>query len=159
MLYYYLIINRLLLLLLTDTLIRHTLALGINCRGSLICETMGHRGSVSQLEGIMAVGLDKSCTYPNGQHIACAAIGHGSKGVCAFLQGTAAGLKGDQILLLIADLAAHNCDSCGSVPIGYPESNDPSDGILTVNYVVNTANPCPNGICFTCSPRKDVVTA
>ena len=167
--YSYLILHRLLLLLLAETFIRHTLALGIsfrddnplgiNCRGSIICTTMGHRGYVYHLEDIMRVGFDTSCVYPNGQHIACVSTGHRSKGVCAFLQGTAAGFKGDDVLYLIAYLAAHNCDNCGSIPIGYPKSNDPGAGILTVNYVDSTANPCPDGICFSCNSQKNVIMA
>lgn len=107
----------------------------------------------------MRDGLDLSCIYPNGQHIACASTGSGTRGVCAFLQGTAAGLKGDEVLILIAYLASHDCDNCGSVPIGYPESNDPSAGILTVNFVHTTDNPCPGGICFKCNAQQNVITA
>ena len=33
---------------------------------------------------------------------------------------------------------------CGSVPVGFPSSNDPSQGILTINYVrhTNCAGDC-----------------
>ena len=152
-------LHRLLLLLFTETLVRLTLALGINCRGSLICATMSRRGLVNRLEEMMRTGLDLSCIYPNGQHIACASTGSGTKGVCAFLQGTAAGLRGDDVLSLTTYLASHNCDNCGSVPIGYPKSNDPSAGILTVNFVQSTDNPCPFGICFKCNAQQNVITA
>ena len=155
------VIYHILLLLVTEGLIRHTLALGINCRGSIICDTMGPKGSVNRLFDIMKAGLDTSCVYPNGQHIACVSTGRGSKGVCAFLQGTAAGagLTGDSVLVLMAYLSLHDCNNCGSIPIGYPKSNDPVAGILTVNYVESTASPCPNGICFSCKPQKNVITA
>lgn len=162
--YFQLILHRLLLLLVTEAIVHPTLALGsnalgINCRGSIICETMGHRQYVYRLANVMRSGLDRSCVYPNGQHLACVPVGQASKGVCAFLQGTSGGLKGDDVLFLLSYLVLHQCDNCGSVPIGYPKSNDPTAGILTVNYVVNTANPCPNGICYTCEPPKNVITA
>lgn len=159
--YFQLILHRLLLIIVTEALIHATLALalGINCRGSIICGTMGHRDYVHRLQDIMRNGLDRSCMYPNGQHIACVSVGHGSKGVCAFLQGTSGGLQGENVIVLITYLASHQCDNCGSVPIGYPKSNDPVAGILTVNFVDDTANPCPNGVCFTCKPQKNVITA
>lgn len=41
---------------------------------------------------------------------------------------------------LILALIDHGCKICGSVPIHYADqnSNDPSSGILTFNYVKNT---------------------
>ena len=32
-------------------------------------------------------------------------------------------------------LLGHGCDACGSVPLGYPETNDVSMGELTSNFV------------------------
>lgn len=45
---------------------------------------------------------------------------------CAITQG--------RIYDLLLDLINHGCKGCGSVPIDFP-NNDPSNGILTINYV------------------------
>uniref|UniRef100_A0A914YB76 Killer toxin Kp4 domain-containing protein n=1 Tax=Panagrolaimus superbus TaxID=310955 RepID=A0A914YB76_9BILA len=67
-------------------------------------------------------------------------------GYCLFLQKTQNGINGDRIKQLVALLMEHGCKGCGSVPINYPGSNDPKNGILTSNYVSNKDNPC-NGLC------------
>ena len=36
---------------------------------------------------------------------------------------------------LMDDLLKHQCSNCGSVPVDYPGSNSPNNGILTFNYV------------------------
>ena len=141
----------LLLLLPMASLSRPTIALGINCRGSWICGSLDNRRYVSPSEALSA----RASTNPASTRTTntwCGSIGKNSEGVCAFLQGTSAGLKGSEIVPLIAYLAAHDCENCGSVPIGHPQSDDPSDGILTVNIVDDTDNPRPDGICFTCNP-------
>jgi hypothetical protein len=124
--------------------------LGINCRGSAACK---RNGALSDLSGfIQNIQLDR--IYNNGEHIACRGQNNGilgiidpNGGVCAFLQFTAGGISGNQIKSLTASLVEHGYNACGSVPINFPDSNDPSDGILTFNFVANTDNPCPNGLC------------
>jgi hypothetical protein len=94
-------------------------------------------------------GIDMGKTYQNGDHIVCAKEG----GECAFLQGTASGVPGSKIKDLIAELKGHNCKDCGSVPIVFPDSNDPSSGILTVNFVSDIgACTADDGICDASRP-------
>ncbi len=125
-------------------------ALGINCRGSFFCgDPRGAGQVVSRLQGYIN-DIQNGRVYTNGEHIAC--VGRGSlaspnAGFCAFLQGTNRGVNGAAIRSLIGFIAGHNCKICGSVPIDFPGSNDPKDGILTVNYVTSTENPCPDGLC------------
>lgn len=45
---------------------------------------------------------------------------------------------------LLLDLINHGCRVCGSVPVDFP-NNDPSNGILTINYVKDIAG-C-KGVC------------
>ena len=69
--------------------------------------------------------------------------------MCVFLQfmPNNPGIEGRRIKYLLDALAGHGCKGCGSVPVAWP-SNDPDrEGILTVNYVGNTDNPCPTGLC------------
>jgi hypothetical protein len=78
----------------------------------------------------------------------------GNAGECAFLQGTASGVSGTQIYALIQQLQGHNCKDCGSVPIGFPQSNDPSSGILTVNFVADIgACESDDGVCDASRPQ------
>ncbi|KAI1088038.1 hypothetical protein F5B19DRAFT_30263 [Rostrohypoxylon terebratum] len=60
-------------------------------------------------------------------------------GICLFPQYMASGatLTLAQIRPLMDALLEHRCSTCGSVPIHFVDegSNDPSDGILTFNYV------------------------
>jgi hypothetical protein len=115
--------------------------LGINCRGSGFCSG----DSVAfQLYQYINNAQDNRF-YPNGIHIACTKSGSG--GICAFLQGTKSGLNGAQIKPLASEIVKHGCKVCGSVPITFPGSNDPKNGILTFNYVKNTDNPCRPGLC------------
>lgn len=63
----------------------------------------------------------------------------GEGGICLFPQYMAHGamLSLGQIRPLLDALLEHGCTTCGSVPIHFVDenSNDPSDGILTFNYV------------------------
>ena len=62
-----------------------------------------------------------------------------------FAQGTKGYLSGYQVHLLLKSLWAHGCTKCGSIPIGWPENNDPRvDGQLTINYV---KEPNCSGVC------------
>jgi hypothetical protein len=99
--------------------------------------------------------LDPNHQFGNGDHIACAytTVNEGEKsewGECAFLQNMKEGttLPGSKIQELLPYLVDHGCKSCGSVPIDFPGSNDPANGILTVNYVSNRGG-CEN----VCVPR------
>lgn len=73
-------------------------------------------------------------------------------GICVFLQGTASGVQGSQIQALFKEIRNHGCKGCGSVPIVFPGSNDPKDGILTVNYVADRGG-C-DGICDGAKPTQ-----
>jgi hypothetical protein len=115
--------------------------LGINCRGSGFCS--GNSVAFQLYQYIN--GAPDNRQYNNGFHIACTKSGKG--GICAFLQGTKGGQNGAQVKALASEIVKHGCNVCGSVPITFPKSNDPKDGILTFNYVKNTDNPCPPGLC------------
>jgi hypothetical protein len=124
---------------------------GINCNGS----HFGEKGPLSTLIDIIN-DIDPNRVYSAPQHIACipgsrnSVLGwYNGGGFCAFLQSTKYSINGGQIKNLMKDLADHGCKGCGSVPIDFdwPTSNSPANGILTVNYVVDTASPCPNGLC------------
>jgi hypothetical protein len=71
--------------------------------------------------------------------------------MCAFLQDTKSGVVGSQIQALLQELQNHGCKGCGSVPIDFTSgSNDPANGILTVNYVGDRRG-C-DGICDVAKP-------
>lgn len=117
-------------------------ALGINCRGSLYCET-GTMTTISDY--VNKIHGDR--LYTNGQHIACVRY-LGGDGTCVFIQGSDHQVSGGVIKDLIKGLVNHGCRGCGSNPLynyGASPSNDPQWGILTVNYVVN-AGLC-SGVC------------
>jgi hypothetical protein len=125
-------------------------ALGINCRGSSFCNK---NNAPSQLQSFISkIQCDRM--YNNNEHIACISgpnFVDGNGGVCAFLQGVPGPVSGASIQLLIDAIVDHGCSGCGSTPVTFPQqlggSNDPSAGILTVNFVKNTDNPCPTGLC------------
>jgi Kp4 len=122
---------------------------GINNRGSTNCAN----GSMEQIQKFINTIPDTQ-VYKDGEHIACSSI-HGGLGggTCAFLQGTKTGATGYELKILINALAAHeNTKGCGSVPVTFPSefggvNRLSTEGMLTVNYVVSTANPCPPGVC------------
>ncbi|KAF3917684.1 hypothetical protein AA313_de0209103 [Arthrobotrys entomopaga] len=114
-------------------------ALGINCRGSPAS------AGGCRLNDIIAAAtrLDPNRQYNNGDHIACCQTIAGN-GLCAFFQGISGSKAGSSVLPLLHSLQDHHCQVCGSVPINFPGSNDPKNGILTVNGV--GATHC-NGVC------------
>ncbi|KAI5459614.1 killer toxin [Mariannaea sp. PMI_226] len=132
-------------------------ALGINCRGSSTCGRSHTKNAIKQLASFIIGEIETCRTYSNGEHIACITDGNilaPNGGFCAFLQGTGYGASGLAIQELIATLADRTddvCNNCGSIPYSFPAdlggSNDPGAGILTVNFVGNTDNPCPTGLC------------
>lgn len=83
--------------------------------------------------------------------------------MCAFLQYTEKGTKGEGrkgplIKTLLGEIQNHKCKDCGSVPVTFPKdeggSNDPKDGILTINYVSDIGSDCgaDDGICENARP-------
>ncbi|KAI3320447.1 hypothetical protein HD806DRAFT_232844 [Xylariaceae sp. AK1471] len=120
--------------------------------------------SVIQLlrDAVYAASAPLSTSYESGDHVICVSqsqqitievgfeldgiggsigltgsIGEG--GICLFPQYMADGatLSLEQIRPLMDALLKHGCSTCGSVPIHFvdQDSNDPSEGILTFNYV------------------------
>ena len=149
-------------------------ALGINCRGSALCPRASWNNpnseSIIQIlhDVIHVYPGSNSTTYDSGDHIICLSqsqpigIGIGIDGVaaggsiglsgtipeggiCLFPQRTSLNLE--QIKPLVDAILDHGCTTCGSVPIHFVDegSNDPSDGILTFNYV---ADPFCDGSCI-----------
>jgi len=110
-------------------------ALGINCRGSLCCP---RSTDFAQQLADMIANLDPSDTFTSGQQMACLDTGSGGLcdgQVCAFLQNTGSTFGVSQLTSLANDIVGHGCSACGSVPVGFPDSNDVSQGELTFNYV------------------------
>lgn len=110
-------------------------ALGINCEGSFFC----YKGA---MQNIVSTALSNTggCSAAPGQQMYC------DGNICAFTQGTNDYINPELAQHLLTALQAHGCQGCGSVPLSYPFSNDPSGGILTVNYVSD--NHGCNGICI-----------
>ncbi|UPK93019.1 hypothetical protein LCI18_003954 [Fusarium solani-melongenae] len=94
-------------------------ALGINCRGSANCVLYG--ANVSK-----------------DMQIACVTRENDAGAICAFFQNTG-GWQGQKAKELAHYITEHGCLACGSVPTGFPGSNDVAQGELTFNYV---SNPC-----------------
>jgi len=129
-----------------------TRGLGINCRGSSQCskifQSVGTTDLIIYFNESLWIGGDSNLPngpiidkafYYFGQHIMCAQNGKINIGsICLFLQGNIpdAGIPGWLIKRKIAELAAHGCKMCGSVPLG-PLNNPAMLGILTSNYVTD----------------------
>ncbi len=137
-------------LLALSSIFAYTSALGINCRGNTFCTKDGYP---EQLQGFIN---DIQCDriYKNGEHIACVSktiAGNKQGGICAFLQGTQSGASGASIQLMMQAIIDHGCKGCGSSPVTFPQllgnNNNPDAGILTINVVSDTDNPCPTGLC------------
>lgn len=144
-------------ILLLFSTISPTNALGINCRGSAFCSyfPFGPRVSGNEakvlsdwIQGIEAEGykppaegVSANRIYKTGEQIVC----YQRSQICAFLQNTGdKGASGADVKRLAPLIGDHGCKVCGSVPTGYPGSNDVKDGELTFNYV---SKICGNGIC------------
>uniref|UniRef100_A0A914Z4A0 Killer toxin Kp4 domain-containing protein n=1 Tax=Panagrolaimus superbus TaxID=310955 RepID=A0A914Z4A0_9BILA len=112
--------------------------LGINCRGSFYC----WRGAdIQNIKSYMDGLIDNNRDYNSGENIVCYRASEEEtiqSGFCLFLQNTKSPVKGGRIFDLLNHLIDHGCKGCGSVPIDFPESNDPGNGILTMNYVGGT---------------------
>ncbi|KAK5990861.1 KP4 killer toxin [Cladobotryum mycophilum] len=115
-------------------------ALGINCRGSFMCnasEGISLQTVHDQIGVLVANNADRH--FNTGEQIACS---HGSQGsICAFFQSGASGSARDAYNFA-QQLLDHKCGACGSVPT--QGGNDVSKGQLTVNYVTQ---PCCDGDC------------
>lgn len=129
-------------------------ALGINCRGSLICSK--DFNSVPRLWQAIVHGtagaycpggpINDFIPWKAGEHIGCISFPPGAGSMCLFMQGNvpALGIPGIVIKERLGDLVEHGCTSCGSVPLS--GNNEPDElGILTVNYV---AEPQCRGVCY-----------
>ena len=125
-----------------------TAEMGINCKGSRLCHNYGGQTAVPEEDQIIyhmaqwtTKDFNPNRTYYDGEHIACyhKAVRHRRGAVCAFTQHTpkdTPGIRGPLIGQLFRDLFEHSCSACGSIPLVYHDgSNDPTKGILTVNFV------------------------
>lgn len=121
-------------------------ALGINCRGNASCKAANGYYSTNDFNEAVKKISSKQW-FENGEHIACFAV-NPSPGLnyraCLFAQGSK-GVNGVGVKRLMPFLKS-KCGLCGSVPLFYPESNDPSGGILTINIVSDTRG-CNWGLC------------
>ncbi|KAF6783008.1 hypothetical protein CMUS01_16333 [Colletotrichum musicola] len=145
------------LILAAAAVIDQAASLGINCRGSNLCGRASTKNAVKHITGYINGEISADRTYNNGEHIACITDGNSIStkgGFCAFLQNTkngATGVEIEELALVLADRKDDVCGNCGSVPYTalkrLGNKNDPKDGILTFNFVSNTDNPCPTGLC------------
>lgn len=115
--------------ILTVAFATHIAALGINCRGSFVCNTGAITCGIADLQDQVNM-LDDDASFGPGEHIAC--CDH----LCAFTQNTDEDIDGAYAKQLIAAVHGHGCTRCGSAPFS---DNDVSEGELTVNYVANEA--------------------
>ncbi len=124
---------------------------GINNQGSGYCA----KGSMSELVGFVEQ-IPAYQQYKDGEHIACSGIKSSlalGGGTCVYFQGTGINHLGIEAQRLIQILSQHpNTQGCGSIPVSLlPELGSVNQfsaaGMLTVNYVANTDNPCPPGVC------------
>jgi hypothetical protein len=103
--------------------------LGINCRGSLLCDVQGTGGESSQLVSFIN-GIADDAWYNNGQQIGASfymevlvcydilivifVLACTNHNICAFLQNTG-GANGQWIKSIAPYIPAHRCNTCGSV--------------------------------------------
>lgn len=108
--------------------------LGINCRGGPSCPLyIGYLSDVTN----SACNLPSSQQFGPGQHIA-KYCNEGNVGIAAFTQKTKNSISaGEACQLLQVLLNDHKCTACGSIPLGYPGTNNVNQGELTVNNVKN----------------------
>ena len=103
-------------------------AIGINCRGSLMCPLFAPKN-----ESIMNHDIAKTLRdlivndthwYEDGEHIKCIEGKWISGGdICAFLEGTR-GLSGYDIKTLAYRITEHNCQVCGGVPVYFDKKEN-----------------------------------
>jgi hypothetical protein len=128
-------------------------ALGINCRGSVICDSFTNTNNpdLSAAESLrreINAYVSDSRWYQNGQKIVC--IDGGPEvlrhSICAFLQGTG-GYPGNEIKVLAQRIVEHGCNTCGSVPLFFDQGDNDvnSHGELTFDYVDRSSDG--DGMC------------
>lgn len=81
-------------------------------------------------------GIDDNRWYNDGEQIACEWADFYSGSVCVFWQKSN-GNSGRETKTYINALADHGCGLCGSIPYGYPGTNDVNNGVLTVNWATH----------------------
>jgi hypothetical protein len=97
-------------------LLKTAVGLGINCEGSSTCGYIELSEARPLTNDIC--NMNPSTTFSNGQHIACEAS------ICAFLQDVGGNtFSAGTLCTLAQDIVNHGCKSCGSVPVGYPQTN------------------------------------
>ncbi|KAI4252169.1 MAG: hypothetical protein LQ352_004430 [Teloschistes flavicans] len=136
-------------------------ALGINCRGSGACDLFKSNAKFSEnISNHLANtlnGLDDNTIYFPGSQLACvkgyywfpSTQAWKNGGICAFLQNGdssnwSISRNGWDVKYLAGQIVGHDCKTCGSVPVGWPQTNDVSQGQLTFNFV---ADPACDGLC------------
>ncbi|MCJ1305166.1 hypothetical protein MMC08_007980 [Hypocenomyce scalaris] len=149
-----------LLLLLTALITSTSATLGINCRGSNMCQKSQNSGLdpnndlIDEFYQALANGasayvtggpIDPSAIWYYGQDVAC----YNKGGICLYLEATVSrgmvGVNGSVIIDRVGDLNNHHCWYCGSVPLS--GDNNPNEmGVLVSNYVTQTTctGVCPN---------------
>ena len=132
-------------------------SLGINCRGSAMCDGVkilpDSNGSTNLIKQFRyAVGLNFTRVYLPYDHIACSRT-HPAGGICLFTEGDSLpeqGTNASVIYKALEYLVDHGCTKCGSVPLS--GDNDPNKvGWVTSNYV---AWGVCHGICPPATPEN-----
>ena len=141
-------------------------ALGINCRGSILCPDgrlkSPYLHSIAQIakgmdcnshSGFNCGPINNTDIWAPGKHIICLPQDILQGGICAFTQGNVAplGTTGDMIRQKLLELKHHGCLVCGSVPLS-DDNNPDTAGILTVNWV-------KNGVCWGLCPSTHYYNA
>jgi hypothetical protein len=115
----------------------HVTALGINCRGSSQCGSMGSANIQGVINNANENNLPDNFVWQNGDHIACVpSTGAAFGRLCAFSKGINGGLENWKAKQLLGFIKDNKCGGCGSVPRNFPNDNNvDSAGQLTVNFV------------------------
>ncbi|KAI8940411.1 hypothetical protein NX059_004101 [Plenodomus lindquistii] len=124
-------------------------ALGINCRGSRMCDTC-KSNSKDVLKLINTIPDDAE--YGNGEKIACAPCSYWEfvrldtdPGLCVFannMKKKDEKVKGKRVKEMVAKLVSRGCKNCGSNPV-HP-GNNIGTGQVTMNFVQKSCGP---GVC------------
>lgn len=118
-------------------LIQPSYGLGINCRGSILCDFPPALDSGTYLQIItdQVCGLDGNTVFSPGQHMAASCIDSGG-GFAAFTQNTDQPFYAVMACNLLHVLQDHGCKTCGSVPFDVSGANDVNNGELTVRQLL-----------------------
>ena len=164
------------------TLLTTTTALGINCRGSALCDraTSSSNDKIVQIlrDAVWASNKDNSTSYPSGDHIICISqtdkvtIKGGVEGEYEGLTGSFS-ISGDvnfqaggiclfpqgatlslgQIRPLTDAILEHGCSTCGSVPIHFVDQGSNDPGAGILTYNY-VENAYCDGACISDSGSK-----